>query len=891
MEAVRGHGGTRAEGDLSVATFLQTIRSLLSRDMLDRDLNEEMRTHLEMETEDLVRQGVPRAEAERRARVAFGGMERYKEAQRDVRPSRGIEDFFQDLRYAARGLRRAPLFSVSAIIVLALGIGAVTAAFSAVDSVMLTRLPYPDDDRLVRIYQDYSNGNRFGLSTVEYRAIESEQRTLSSVGMLRPREAPVAAAGTPGRARIGWVTAGLFQTLRVAPAVGRLTTAADDSVGAPRVTVLSHGYATRTYGDAARAIGQAVTIDGVLFTVIGVLQPGVIDLAGVRADLWPALQLPPPTRRGPFGQMVIARLNEQSTIESAAADLRRISRRIFPIWAAGFQDTTATLTPVGLRRTIIGDTGSSLALFTGAAALVLLVAIANVASLMLARTIGRWREVTVRRVLGASPLRLIRLLATESLLLATIAALLGLLFAGFGIKVIQLLSGNPVSMQGAGLNPAVLAFAVGITLLAALIIGAYPVLLLLRGNAAATLRDGDRASSGGAHSGRLRGMLVSAEFALTLPLLVGAGLLLTSATRLQQVEVGFDTSNVLTMRVALPFARYNADSLTEGFWRRAQDELRTIPGVLDVGLSTSIPPDGAWDFNNFDLVDHPVSPGNPQPVSPWSLSNTEYFRTIGVSLLDGRLFLPSDTGAAAPVVVVSESWAKHYFPEGSAVGRQLVSGGCTTCPLTTVVGIVSDVKYNGLNENSDAVYSPLSQGWVTGLYLFVRTAGASRDLIAPIQARLQSLDADVPVDNIMPMDERLAASTKQARQWPVLLGGFAGVALLLAAIGIFGMLSYAVQARRREIGVRMALGARAEEVTGEIVRKGMAYAIGGAIVGLGLALVAGRWLSGALYEVSPTDPLTLGSVTLLLLLVALVACWLPARRAASVAPGEALRGD
>jgi putative ABC transport system permease protein len=416
------------------------------------------------------------------------------------------------------------------------------------------------------------------------------------------------------------------------------------------------------------------------------------------------------------------------------------------------------------------------------------------------------------------------------------------------------------------------------------------VLLLVRGNAAATMRDGDRGSSGSAKSGRLRGVLVAAEFALTLPLLVGAGLLLNSATRLQQVELGFESSNVLTLRTALPAARYSADSLTRAFWRRALDDLRTVPGVIDVGLSTSIPPEGAWDFNNFDLVDKPVAPGSPQPVSPWSLSNTEYFKALRIPLIEGRLFEAADTGVA-PVVVVSQSWARHYYPEGRAVGRQLISGGCNSCPLTTVIGIVGDVKYQGLSENADAVYSPLSEGWSTGIYLFIQTAGAPRDLVAPVQAMLHSIDAEVPVDDILPMDERVAAATARARQWPMLLGSFAGIALVLAAIGIFGMLSYGVQARRREIGVRMALGAMAEEVTGEIVRRGMWHAGAGAVVGLVIALGTGRWLTGALYEVSPTDPVTLGTVTLLLLAVALVACWLPARKAAAIAPGEALRSD
>ncbi len=668
--------------------MLKHLRAFLQRRTLERDLDDEMRLHLDLETRDLMRtSGLPRAEAERQARIAFGGVERYKESHRDARGWRWLEELGQDVRYAARALRRAPLFSLSAVVVLALGIGAVSAAFSAIDSVMLSRLPYPSDDRLVRIYLEYANGNRFGLSTVDYRAIEAQQHSFASVGMLRPREAPVAAGGTPARARIGWATAGFFQTLGVSATAGRLTTPADDSVGAPRVALLSHGYATRTFGAAASALGQTVTIDGTSFSVVGILPVSVTDLAGVRADLWPSLQLPPPTRRGPFGQLVIARMQDHATLESAAADLTTISRQIYPVWASSFQDTTARMTPYSLRRAIIGDTGRTLGLFTGAAALVLLVAIANVASLMLARTVGRWREVTVRRVLGASRVRLIRLLATESLLLALLGAIGGIALASGGIRIIAFLSGSPVGMERAGLNGTVLAFAIGTALLSALIIGAYPVLLLVRGNAAATMRDGDRGSSGGARTGRLRGLLVSAEFALTLPLLVGAGLLLNSATRLQQVELGFESSRVLTLRTALPFARYSSDSITGAFWRRAFDEIRTIPGVVDVGLSTGIPPEGAADFNNFDLVDKPVAPGSPQPVSPWSQANSEYFKALRIPLVEGRLFLPSDTGVA-PVVVVSQSWARHYFPEGKPVGRQLISGGCNACPLTTVVGVV-----------------------------------------------------------------------------------------------------------------------------------------------------------------------------------------------------------
>lgn len=871
--------------------MLKQLHAWFRNRKLERDLDDEMRLHLELEARDIAqREGVSPTEAERRARIAFGGVERFKEEHRDVRGMRWLEESLQDLRYALRALRRTPLFSASAILVLTLGIGASTAAFSAMDSVLFTRLPYRQDDQLVRVYLRYSNSNQFGLSIVDFQAIEREQKSLSAVGMMRPREALVSAGSDAVRTRIGWSTSGIFKSLELTPAVGRTLQPADDKDGAPRVVVLSNAFAQRAFGDPPNAMDKSVTIDGTAHTVVGVLARGVNDIAGFRSELWPGLQVKAPTRRGPFGQVVIARRADGVSPEAAASDLAGVSRRLYPVWASTFQDSTASYFPISLRRTVIGDTAQTLTLFAAAAALVLLIAIANVASLMLARTIGRWREVTVRRVLGASRVRLIRLLATESLLLAALGALGGLAIAQAGIRVIASMSGDPVALQQSGINRTALLFAIGTALLSGLIIGAYPVLLLLRGNAAPALREGDRGASGGARTRRLRSVLVASEFALTLPLLIGAGLLLKSVTRLQRVELGFSPQSVLTMRAGLPQARFPNDTVIGAFWARALPDLQSMPGVLSVGISTSMPPDRAWDENNFDLVDHPVGPNQSQPVSAWSLTSPEYFAALNIPLLDGRTFQPSDTGAT-PVVLVSRSWAAHYFPEGRAVGRQLISGGCTACPRTTVIGIVGDVKYQGLSGDGDAVYSPLSEGWNRDMYLFLRAAGPPADLIAPVKELFSRLDPQVPLDEMLTMEERLNASTAQSRQLPLLLGGFAVAALALAAIGIFGMLSYTVSARRREIGVRMALGARAGEVIGEIVTRGMRHAIWGAAIGLLLALAGTRWLAGALYDTSPTDPVTLIAVTVLLLSVALVACWLPARRASAIAPAEALRGE
>jgi putative ABC transport system permease protein len=441
----------------------------------------------------------------------------------------------------------------------------------------------------------------------------------------------------------------------------------------------------------------------------------------------------------------------------------------------------------------------------------------------------------------------------------------------------------------ASLDARAVGFAAGLALLAGVIVGAYPVAVLLRRDQAPALGDGERTIGAGRRTQTLRGAFVVAEFALSLPVLAAAGLLLNSFLRLQQVEPGFDPSQILSLRISLPTARYSGDSAISAYWGHALPLLRQVPGVLAAGLGSAMPPDDQGNSdNNFDLIDRPVPPGGAQPISPWPTVTSEYFSALGVRLLDGRLFSPADTANAPPVVVVSRGWAEHYYPGESAVGRQLISGGCTSCPPTTIIGVVDNVKYASLSGNTDAVYDPLTAGWFRDVGLFVHT-GAPAEVLDRVRAVLKSVDPEIPLDDAMPMEERLYASVAQPRHWMALIGGFAAMALLLAAVGIFGMLSYTVRNRRREIGVRMALGAHQGAVVVMIVRRGMGHALLGAGIGLAVALAGTRWLSSTLFDISATDPPTLIAVTLLLLAVALIACWLPARRAAAIDPVEAIR--
>jgi putative ABC transport system permease protein len=874
-------------------TLLSRLRALVGARALDRDLDDEVRLHIELEAEDLARtRGLPADEARRQALIAFGGVERFKEAHRDVRGTRWLEELGQDTRYAVRGLVRSPGYFLSCVLLLTLGIGAVTAMFSAVNAVLLSRIPYPSPDQIVRIYRVNAAMNRFGLSLADYRAIEAQQHAFSAVGAGRTTRASVSAGGDPERVLAGRITAGFFPALGIAPAAGRGIEPGDERPGAPAVTLVSHQYAARALGGDDAAIGRSIVIDGVPHTVIGVLPATPADPSGLPAAVWPAAQWPAPTRQGPFGMRVIGRMRDGVTVADAERDLAGINQRLFPLWASSFQDSSATLSPAPLRDTLIGDARPTLWMFSAAAALVLLIAVANVASLTLVRCASRWHEVNVRTVLGATRTRLLRLMVTESLVVAAVGAALGIAAGALGLRVLAAVAPGLPRLGEVHLDLAAVAFAVGVAMLAAMAAGAYPVALLLSRRPTASLAGGSRTVGSGRRTRALRAAFVVAEFALALPLLAGAGLLLNSFLRLQRVQPGFDASKILSVSVSLPSAQYSGNIPIENFWRRALARVHEIPGVQAAGLGDAMPPnDQNMNINNFDLIDRPVTPGQAQPVAPWPTVTADYFAALGLRLLAGRSFSSVDDTASTPVVVVSRSWARKYFPDGSAIGRTLVSGGCTSCPPTVIVGVVDDAKYQGLDASGEAVYSSLSQGWGTDLNLFVRTRGNPAEAIAGVKAALRSVDPNLPLEDAATLDDRLYASIAQPKNWTRLVGGFALTALLLAAVGVFGMLSFTVNERRKEIGVRMALGAHPGEIVSLIVGRGMRHAAIGAALGLTIAVLATRRMAGALFNVSATDPLTLGGVTLMLLIVALVACWLPARRAAGIEPVEAIRGE
>jgi predicted permease len=858
------------------------IRALFRHGAIDRELDEEMRLHLELEAEDIARlTGVSADEARRRALVSFGGVARYQEEHRDSRGLQWLELTLRDLRHAARALRRSPGFTLSAVGVLALGIGSTTAVFSAVNAVL--RNP-AHDDLAVIFFRGFPS-----LSTVDFRAIEEQQRSFSAVGAMRRDEAAFRAGGEPERVRVGSVTSGFFRVLGVRAAAGRLIESRDEPVGADRVAVVSHALAERALGGASAAIGQSVDVDGIAHTVVGVL-PAASELLATRADVWPALQLAQPQRRGPFGTVVVARLRPGATFESATRDLEGISGRVSALWTPDWTHPSARYEAVPIRTAALATSARMLRIFGAAVALVLLIGVANVASLMLVRAIGRSREVSLRAVLGASRGQLVRLFVTESALLSAAGAVAGIAVGALGLRALIALGPPMPGLTASSFDARGALFAAALAVIAGLIVGAYPVMLLLR-KGQEGLSVGDRTIGAGRGTRAIRGAFVVAQFALALPLLAISGLLLISFMRLQRVDPGFEPRDLLTVRVSLPAGQYDTTTSIAAYWARALPRLREIAGVRDVGLGSSMPPDDFGSSNdNFNLIDRPAAPGTPEPSAPWPSASAEYFTTLGARLHEGRTFTPADTGGA-PVVLVSRAWARKHYPGESPLGKTMVRGGCTECPLSTVIGVVDDVRYSGLAGPLDAMYSPVTENWPTTLFLYIRTAAPPEQLVAPVREALRSVDPSVPLDDVASMEERLYASVAQPRQWAALLGAFAAAALALAAVGVFGMLSYMVSTRRREIGVRMALGAGPRTVVRMVIASGLTHALVGSVLGLVAALVGTRALTTVLYDVSAHDPGTLGLATVTLLAVALLACWLPARRAAATDPLEAIRHE
>ncbi|MGH8194538.1 MAG: ABC transporter permease [Woeseiaceae bacterium] len=793
---------------------------------------------------------------------------------------------FFEIRQSARRLAASPVYSAGVIFTLALAIGAAAAVFALINAVLLTPLPYPDAERLVLIRQHNADGE-WNTSVVDFQAVESQNTSFEAVAAMQSTDLILTGGEQPQWVSARRVTADFFSVMGIPPARGRAFRPGEDRPGAAPVVVLGHAFAERRFGERADVVGQTVTLDGLAHTVVGIMPPGVDELPGMRADLWPVMQLAEPSRRGPFLLNTVARLKPGVDVTRAAADLSAISRRIFPLWQAGFQDETARLTPRSLRSAIVGDAGDFLWVAFGAVLVVLLIALANIANLVLMRASERSQALAVRAALGASRQRLARLSIIESLLLSMSGAAAGIGLATLLLELYRALGPELPRLAEVTIDPEVLAFA-GITGLASgIVFGTIPLLFGGAVNCNRVLQKTQNASAGKGQQW-VRNGLVALEFAFALPLLIAAGLLVNSLLQLQRVDPGFEAAHVLTAHLRLLETNHPDDAARLRFWERALPEIRNMPGVLAAGLATGVPPDSPGSNNNFELVGRPAAQGT-QPMTPWTAVTPGFFESLGLRLLDGRGFDARDTPDSLPAVLVSETWAKRYFPGESVVGKQMFEGGDTTEPVT-VVGVVSDVKFDGLGNPGESVYAPISQGWSNNpIYLYLRTDPEPLALVEPLWTTLRRLDPSLVPADVTPLESRLRNSLSDQRHWAVVIAGFALSAVLLSAVGVFGVLAYYVARQYREIGIRLALGADARRILGMVVRRGFGSALAGMLAGIVLTQFMTSGLESLLFEVERIDPLVLVAGSVLLAGIALAACWIPARRAARIDPIEALR--
>jgi putative ABC transport system permease protein len=802
-----------------------------------------------------------------------------------LRP-RGItmQHLWRDLRFGVRGFLRAPALFATIIVTVGVGLGATTAMVGVVRAVLVSALPYADPSSLFWIYTDHPPF-WFPFSVVDYRALEADHPAFAGVAGYQTRSATVSGSGEAERVTMRLVTGSYFPVLRQSPAFGRLLTPADDQSG-EKVVVLTSGYWHRRFGADPAVVGRAMTIDGVSHTIVGVLQPTTGPLEHDIALFAPA-RWPQPTRKGPFFIRVLGRLRPDVSRAAALETLHATDARLFPLWQSSYQDKKATWGMKDLKTQAMGDAATPLLVVLAAVACVLLIACANAVNLLVARALDRGRELAIRGALGASRGRLLQQLLAETSALTLFAAAVGVAVAVAGIEVVRAYGGDYLPRVDEVHFGIVEAACLGLlAAISGVVIGLVPAIHSSRLRIGGALAAGGRSASDAPAARRLRRVLVAAEFALATPLIVAAVLVGASLNRLSTVDVGIDPGRLLTGNISLPAVRYPEQDGRQAFWDRAIERVRSLPGVEAAALADSRPPNEAGNQNNFDLEDHPALPGRNQPICTWVGVSPEFFATVGLRLERGRLL---DTHSADDnVVVVDRAWADRFFPGEEVLGRRFKEGGCTTCDWTVVVGVVGNVKWAGLDAREDGtVYAPLVGP--SSAFLVVRTAGAPATLAPSLRQAVRSLDTQLALSGVMTGIDLVSDSLSQPRYLTVVIGMFAVTALVLAIIGVYGVMAHFVQQHARDIGIRLALGGDPARVRRMVVGQGLTFVGAGVVAGIAAALLASRLLAALLFGVSATDIRTIVGVPAALTLVAIVACSIPARRAARVDPAQILR--
>jgi predicted permease len=871
--------------------FASRLAALFRKRKLDADMDDEMRSHIELRTQANIDAGMNSEEARFAALRQFGWTESIKETCREQRGVTWLENLAQDIRYGARQLRKNPGFTAVAVLTLALGIGANTAIFSAINAVLLRPLPFADPGRLVWLGGWMGNDKEQGVTPadfLDYRE-QSQSFALLAASVSDTVVVNLTGDGEPERLHGALVTANYLDVFGVKPALGRTFLAEEGQEGQDGVVVLSHGLWVRRFGSDPSIINSPVTLDGRNCTVIGVMPSQFQYPPG--AELWRPFGFPA-SAQSPFRSRQfhflrpIARLKPGLTLARAQGEVETIARRLQELYPETNAKQSLFLTP--LRERLVGNIRLTLFIFLGAVGCVLLIACTNVANLLLARAAARQREIAVRTALGASRRRIVRQLLTESATLALLGGIGGALLAMWGVRLFVAFSPSLPRTDEVGINPTVLAFTLMISLLTGLIFGLVPAWQSARANLTDALKEGGRSTGGGAQRHRALSALVIGEVTLAMVLLTGAGLLVNSLARLQSVSPGFDEKNLLTARIDLPnpYAQPEQKAI---FFEQLQQRAAALPGVQAVGLVTELPLAAQSADSRFRVEGGPEPESGQAPHADIRNINHDYFRTMRIPLLKGRTFTEAEVRENAKVAIISEVLAQRFFAGDDPIGQRLRLEALTQEPYE-IIGIVGDVRHRGLGGDlRQTIYFPnLSLGYAN---LVVRTVSDPRNLAVAVRKEVMAIDPNQPVANVRTMEELMAGSVAQSRYRTRLLSGFSVIALVLSAVGIYGVMSYAVSQRTREIGLRMALGARRRNVLSLVVGRGMKLVVIGVAAGIAAALAVTRVMENLLYGVSATDPLTFLAVALILMSIALLACLVPACRAANIDPMDALRTE
>ena len=880
------------------------LRALFRRNAVDNELSDELRFHFEHEVEKYMRSGMGEEEAKRRARLAFGGHTQVAQECREARGTGLVERSLQDLRYAARQLRANPTFASVIILTLALSIGANSAIFSVIDGVLIKKLPYPHADRLVRIFLSSTDFPKFSLNPFDFRDFRARNRTFENMAVFTRGDVQLSGDGEPVRLNGFGITSGYFRVLGLQPELGREFDFQAEIPGNGLQVILSNRLWRTRFNADPNIIGRKITLNLQPFVVIGVMPAGTDHPGneyhsvayGESVDVWwPFSFAGNPNQRGSHYVEGIGRLKDGVSVAQARADLNAIMTQLSREHPGG--DSGWTVLVIPLYTEIVGADRQLLLVLLGAVGLVLLIACANAANLLLARAAGRQREIAVRLALGASRLRVMRQLLTESLVIALAGGALGLALAFGGVKgLVLMLPANFPRAQDIHISAPVFLFTFAVSLATGILFGLAPALQVSRTDPKQGLQQGSRTATAGPVHSRLRNALVVSEVSLACVLLIGAGLMLKSFLNLLHLDPGFRQEHVLTASLSLPHSKYNTAALTARFYNQLALGLHALSGVESAGEGSDLPWTGYDENMGGFTVEGKTPPPGKDFHARYHMATPEYFQALGIPLVAGRAFSDADKNGAPKVLIVNQSFAKECWPLENVIGKRISfeDHPKTDADWTTIVGEVGDVKDHPNSPGAEpAFWWPEGQlMWPQGdMSVVIRTRANPALLADALRSQVHQLDPTLAVADVQLMDKIVDASDSAPRFAFVLVGLFASLAILLAAIGAYGVIAYTVSQRSHEFGLRLALGASRRDLMRLVLVHSAALAFPGTALGVLLALGLGRFLRSLIYQVNPTDPLILASVALLVLTVAFIASWLPARRAAQSDPMATLRAE